>query len=205
VNPSDAGAANDGDRGDWTDARLPAWARGKAGEDATREDQESLKLRPQTSRKDTSENKPKKSKDDDDHFWDEVSEALVHTTPGDEHVLKPKPKKKKRTKREEMQELPDARQDFLAREKAGRASKKDRQTSKTGKSRIGSGMQDDPLDEDPDAREMAGIDGVIRTAEAMSKVWASTPKIKVGDTRDAPADVAKDTEVVDAQVKLNSS
>jgi hypothetical protein len=51
-----------------------------------------------------------------------------------------------------MQELPDARQDFLAREKAGRASKKDRQTSKTGKSRIGSGMQDDPLDEDPDAR-----------------------------------------------------
>ena len=205
VNPSDAGAANDGDRGDWTDARLPAWARGKAGEDATREDQESLKLRPQTSRKDTSENKPKKSKDDDDHFWDEVSEALVHTTPGDEHVLKPKPKKKKRTKREEMQELPDARQDFLAREKAGRASKKDRQTSKTGKSRIGSGMQDDPLDEDPDAREMAGIDGVIRTAEAMSKVWASTPKIKVGDTRDAPADVAKDTEVVDAHVKLNPS
>ena len=49
---------------------------------------------------------------------------------------------------------------------------------------------------------MAGIDGVIRTAEAMSEVWAADPKMRVGAKADAPAAVAGRTDVLRANVPL---
>ena len=97
--------------------------------------------------------------------------------------------------------IPDARREFLVEESARLARDEDEDEPPTSRARARTAP--DPLDEDPTlGAEMAGIDGVIRTAEAMSEVWAADPKMRVGAKADAPAAVAGRTDVLRANVPL---
>ena len=97
--------------------------------------------------------------------------------------------------------IPDARREFLVEESARLAREEDEDEPRTSRARARTAP--DPLDEDPTlGAEMAGIDGVIRTAEAMSEVWAADPKMRVGAKADAPAAVAGRTDVLRANVPL---
>ena len=97
--------------------------------------------------------------------------------------------------------IPDARREFLVEENARLAREEDEDEPRTSRARARTAP--DPLDEDPTlGAEMAGIDGVIRTAEAMSEVWAADPKMRVGAKADAPAAVAGRTDVLRANVPL---
>lgn len=183
---------------------------------------ESRKLPPQKEEKATAKkssmekvsthSKTSKHEDSDfSSFWDDI-DALVPDTPteADVEALKRKAEKARRAEQKLTGKatlvIPDAQQEFLAgqEEMDLRKGKKDDARSRTGKSlRESESFDVDPLDEDPDGPSMAGIDGVIHTAEAMSQVWAADPKMKVGDKGDAPVSVARDTRVTGAHVKLN--
>ena len=97
-------------------------------------------------------------------------------------------------------DIPDARREFLVEGRARMA--RERGEDETRKARARAWTAPDPLDEDPEGAEMAGIDGVIRTAEAMSEVWAADPKMRVGEKADEPAAVAGRTDVLRANVPL---
>ena len=100
--------------------------------------------------------------------------------------------------------IPDARREFLVEESARLAREEDEDEPRTSRARARTAP--DPLDEDPTlGAEMAGIDGVIRTAEAMSEVWAADPKMRVGKKADAPEKVASRTDVLRANVPLKDA
>ena len=101
-------------------------------------------------------------------------------------------------------DIPDARREFLVAEREAKALAREEEEGGTKQSRAqkSAWTAPDPLDEDPEGAELAGIDGVIRTAEAMSEVWAADPKMRVGRKADAPAAVASRTDVLRANVPL---
>ena len=102
-------------------------------------------------------------------------------------------------------DIPDARQEFLELQKRKVRVAREEEEGKTKRSRARAWTAPDPLDEDPEGAELAGIDGVIRTAEAMSEVWAADPKMRVGKKADAPAAVASRTDVLRANVPLKDA
>ena len=102
-------------------------------------------------------------------------------------------------------DIPDARQEFLELQERKVRVAREEEEGKTKRSRARAWTAPDPLDEDPEGAELAGIDGVIRTAEAMSEVWAADPKMRVGKKADAPAAVASRTDVLRANVPLKDA
>ena len=104
-------------------------------------------------------------------------------------------------------DIPDARREFLVAEREAKALAREEEEGGTKQSRAqkSAWTAPDPLDEDPEGAELAGIDGVIRTAEAMSEVWAADPKMRVGGKADAPAAVASRTDVLRANVPLKDA
>ena len=102
-------------------------------------------------------------------------------------------------------DIPDARAEFLVAEREARLAREEEEGETKVSSRARAWTAPDPLDEDPEGAELAGIDGVIRTAEAMSEVWAADPKMRVGRKADAPAAVASRTDVLRANVPLKDA
>jgi hypothetical protein len=105
----------------------------------------------------------------------------------------------------DLLDIPDARQEFLELQERKVRVAREEEEGKTKRSRARAWTAPDPLDEDPEGAELAGIDGVIRTAEAMSEVWAADPKMRVGKKADAPAAVASRTDVLRANVPLKDA
>ena len=105
-------------------------------------------------------------------------------------------------------DIPDARREFLVAEREAKALAREEEeggTKVSSRAQKSAWTAPDPLDEDPEGAELAGIDGVIRTAEAMSEVWAADPKMRVGGKADAPAAVASRTDVLRANVPLKDA